>query len=423
MTLFSIFNRNYVNLLLFIFSGGALLDASAHIFCYLGELLLAVCQVCYTCCCLLTKILLLIWNILVDVSTIVYTAFSYVAFLIADFLQWSAMSLISKCQRFLVTEQWYAKANEVSNTTMNNVVQSSATIAAYLQIGLLYGYSFVMDATGTIVKNSSDFIIALKNDLKTLCFDSYNYSIGAVMSVADYLSFVYTHTIDTLSLEIYLFLLISFLILLLIIFLVEYMQSRCMTFPQVQRDYSRAPILEFSDDSISDADDNGLDISDAEDETIEISDGSDNESTSSSMDSRYSGYLYSDGSSDSEGDIDEYEIATDTDSDGSISEPGEIEVSLPSRDNTHYSLRQRHSVTPARSGMSAHDLARRLESERDKHKCVVCQDNPKNVLVMPCKHMCLCIDCARSIVNNRNQQRRVCPLCRSKITKVMDVFI
>ncbi|GMH51842.1 hypothetical protein TrRE_jg3558 [Triparma retinervis] len=57
-----------------------------------------------------------------------------------------------------------------------------------------------------------------------------------------------------------------------------------------------------------------------------------------------------------------------------------------------------------------------LVTEEEKRMCVVCQTEVKSVLLMPCRHMCLCKDCSR------NNAMDKCPLCRVKITQKIDVF-
>uniref|UniRef100_T1GZS9 RING-type domain-containing protein n=1 Tax=Megaselia scalaris TaxID=36166 RepID=T1GZS9_MEGSC len=49
--------------------------------------------------------------------------------------------------------------------------------------------------------------------------------------------------------------------------------------------------------------------------------------------------------------------------------------------------------------------------------CVICQDQPKCVVLLPCKHLCLCKDC------NDNYFNGFCPLCRTNIQKKLIVFI
>lgn len=53
-------------------------------------------------------------------------------------------------------------------------------------------------------------------------------------------------------------------------------------------------------------------------------------------------------------------------------------------------------------------------SSTDENVCVICRDEQKNVVLMPCRHLCLCINCSGAI--------RICPLCRKPITKIMSVY-
>lgn len=101
----------------------------------------------------------------------------------------------------------------------------------------------------------------------------------------------------------------------------------------------------------------------------------------------------------------------------------EIEVQLPT-EQERYSLRSRSS-TPSRlvKSMTSDDFEREIERERDKRKCVVCQDANKSVLILPCRHMCLCIVCANAIVHSQQLDRHICPLCRTRIQKVIHVYV
>lgn len=102
----------------------------------------------------------------------------------------------------------------------------------------------------------------------------------------------------------------------------------------------------------------------------------------------------------------------------------EIDVQLPTVDDG-YSLRSRSS-TPSRvppKDMKHDEFEREIERERDKRMCVVCQDSHKSVLILPCKHMCLCVACANQIVRSHFAERRICPLCRTRIERVMDVYV
>ncbi|KAH3796252.1 uncharacterized protein LOC127838425 [Dreissena polymorpha] len=148
------------------------------------------------------------------------------------------------------------------------------------------------------------------------------------------------------------------------------------------------------------------------------------------FDEEYS--VVSDYSDDSDGSMDEIstdgELEVDSESDNesnaqSDSEMSEINIQLPEI-GSHYDLRR--SITPSRckpKDMKAEDLERLIESEKERRMCVVCQDRTKSVLILPCRHMCLCIQCGNNIARTRNRDRRKCPLCRSKINTIMNVYV
>ena len=108
-----------------------------------------------------------------------------------------------------------------------------------------------------------------------------------------------------------------------------------------------------------------------------------------------------------------------TASEGDISE---INIQLPKLDKYNDN---RRSATPSRmsKNMTTQDLQRLIEDEKERRKCVVCQDHNKSVLILPCRHMCLCVRCGNQIARSRNRERRICPLCRRNIETIMDVFI
>ena len=68
------------------------------------------------------------------------------------------------------------------------------------------------------------------------------------------------------------------------------------------------------------------------------------------------------------------------------------------------------------------DLREELERERDKNLCVVCQTENKNIVVMPCRHMCMCKNCCTQLFRIHRFHRRTCPLCRHPITSTMEIY-
>ena len=125
--------------------------------------------------------------------------------------------------------------------------------------------------------------------------------------------------------------------------------------------------------------------------------------------------------SDVETDSEEFDLADDasdiTELEYYENEPFEVQLpETPTRNE--FSSR---SQTPSR--MTPYQLKRELENEKDRKKCVICTENQKDVLLLPCRHMCMCVDCAHHFVAQKPARRRICPLCRSPINSVMNIYL
>ena len=59
------------------------------------------------------------------------------------------------------------------------------------------------------------------------------------------------------------------------------------------------------------------------------------------------------------------------------------------------------------------------QADRLDINCIICLDSPREVLINPCGHVCLCHDCSRNIVYDGNK----CPICRLNIESVQKAFI
>jgi hypothetical protein len=57
--------------------------------------------------------------------------------------------------------------------------------------------------------------------------------------------------------------------------------------------------------------------------------------------------------------------------------------------------------------------------DAEETMCVVCFDAPKDYLVLPCKHLCVCGECAEQLTKTRTP---MCPVCRGPIRETMKVF-
>ena len=106
-------------------------------------------------------------------------------------------------------------------------------------------------------------------------------------------------------------------------------------------------------------------------------------------------------------------LVTD-DSDGEM-----IDVQLPDQSASGH---QHRYATRSKGSINRHSPQQHSDQEREPSLCVICQDQVKSVLVLPCRHVCMCIDCARTVVNGSYGQRRICPLCRGNIRIIMNVY-
>lgn len=89
-------------------------------------------------------------------------------------------------------------------------------------------------------------------------------------------------------------------------------------------------------------------------------------------------------------------------------------------------LRKRYSH---RRATDEEDLLRQLQESRvpadensqgDWQRCVVCLTHNREVIVLPCGHVCLCADCM--ILINQQMQRN-CPVCRQHIVNIARAFV
>jgi len=56
---------------------------------------------------------------------------------------------------------------------------------------------------------------------------------------------------------------------------------------------------------------------------------------------------------------------------------------------------------------------------RSRQDCIVCQCEPRDTMVLPCRHMCLCSDCSEYIRTRVQYTSYKCPICRKRISRMM----
>lgn len=73
------------------------------------------------------------------------------------------------------------------------------------------------------------------------------------------------------------------------------------------------------------------------------------------------------------------------------------------------------------SDTSSNDYGTMLaEKENDEGtECVICLSEPKTTTVFPCRHLCMCRDCAKLLASQSNR----CPVCRAIIEGMLEIKV
>ncbi|XP_055348975.1 uncharacterized protein LOC129595869 [Paramacrobiotus metropolitanus] len=61
--------------------------------------------------------------------------------------------------------------------------------------------------------------------------------------------------------------------------------------------------------------------------------------------------------------------------------------------------------------------------ERDARVCVICQDNVRTIVCLPCRHFILCEDCSKLLANGNVAPGKLCPMCRKPIRELIKVYL
>ena len=70
-------------------------------------------------------------------------------------------------------------------------------------------------------------------------------------------------------------------------------------------------------------------------------------------------------------------------------------------------------------GLASSSAAAAAAEEAEERLCVICLVNPRDTTVLPCRHMCLCSECASEL----RKQSSKCPICRYHIESLLHIRI
>jgi|UniRef100_A0A2N9FMG8 hypothetical protein len=80
-------------------------------------------------------------------------------------------------------------------------------------------------------------------------------------------------------------------------------------------------------------------------------------------------------------------------------------------DGNRYELREIYGI-----GSS---VAEGFDDNDPGKECVICMTEPKDTAVLPCRHMCMCSECAKALRLQSNK----CPICRHPIEELIEIKI
>eukprot|EP00828_Plagiopyla_frontata_P027466 TRINITY_DN35672_c0_g1_i1.p1 TRINITY_DN35672_c0_g1~~TRINITY_DN35672_c0_g1_i1.p1 ORF type:complete len:209 (+),score=40.74 TRINITY_DN35672_c0_g1_i1:320-946(+) len=57
----------------------------------------------------------------------------------------------------------------------------------------------------------------------------------------------------------------------------------------------------------------------------------------------------------------------------------------------------------------------KAQSNEQQQLCCICLEQPKNAVLMPCRHNAICMECANKV--------KLCPMCQEKIVEIVKIYL
>lgn len=102
---------------------------------------------------------------------------------------------------------------------------------------------------------------------------------------------------------------------------------------------------------------------------------------------------------------------------------------VPAKKSTPPPPHPRPAPPPNTSGSNSNNTGNEIATEGTA--CCICLSAPRSVLLLPCRHLCLCPECANTLFTHNyrnnasggNDKRVPCPLCREKVDTTINTFV
>ena len=98
----------------------------------------------------------------------------------------------------------------------------------------------------------------------------------------------------------------------------------------------------------------------------------------------------------------------------------ELELAAVECEKTSRSLRRAAMIKRQMRAKEEEDSASNGQRFSSSSLCCICQDAAKSVLLLPCRHLCLCQICV--LQGGRQTMIEMCPICRETVTEHLRVF-
>jgi hypothetical protein len=68
-------------------------------------------------------------------------------------------------------------------------------------------------------------------------------------------------------------------------------------------------------------------------------------------------------------------------------------------------------------------MRRKLQQDlnNNPYLCVICWNDKKTIVLLPCRHLCVCVSCSKKLWNNT--QKETCPICRNDVENLLEAFV
>ncbi|KAK1443196.1 E3 ubiquitin-protein ligase mgrn1/rnf157 like protein [Babesia gibsoni] len=82
-----------------------------------------------------------------------------------------------------------------------------------------------------------------------------------------------------------------------------------------------------------------------------------------------------------------------------------------------YQIQEIYGINNSALNPDVRNASDENKDDDGNNRCVICLTNMKDTFILPCRHMCLCFICAKTMAN----QGQFCPICRCCISHIVSI--